>query len=333
MILPTRRRKRLCVVAACFNEEAVIERFYQRLKTVLTSLDGVDHRIHVVDDGSTDGTLDRLHEIADRDERVFVYSLSRNFGHQIALSAGLDTAVGDAVVFLDSDLQHPPDLIPRMVELWNQGYDVVSAVRSSTAGSGVFKRLSSRLFYALINRLSDTPIVPNAADFGLLSQRAWNALQQMPERHRFLRGMISWIGFRRTFVSFEAPPRVAGRSKYTLGRMLGLALNGIFSFSSVPLRMASRLGTALVLAGAGYFVYVLARYFLAGGLVAGWGSLICTMLILGGTQLVFTGLIGEYLARVYEETKQRPLYFFKEEPCRETGDRWKDHALTEHVTS
>jgi len=333
MIMPTRRQKLLCVVTSCYNEEAVIGRFYERLKLVLTKLDHVGHRIHFVDDGSSDCTLDLLHEIAERDERVFVFSLSRNFGHQVALSAGLDTAAGDAVVFLDSDLQHPPDLIPRMVELWHEGYDVVSAVRTGTADSGLLKRLSSRLFYALINRLSDTPIVPNVADFGLLSHRAWCALQHMPERHRFLRGMISWIGFRRAFVPFEAPRRAAGRSKYTPSRMLALALNGIFSFSSVPLRIASRLGVLLVVCGVGYLAYVLVRYFLGGGMVAGWSSLICTMLILGGTQLVFTGLIGEYLARVYEEAKQRPLYFFKEEPSREIGEPWHEQPIADRVAT
>jgi dolichol-phosphate mannosyltransferase len=331
MILPAPRRNVVCVVTPCYNEEDVIEAFYEHLQRTLQALEDVEYRVHFIDDGSSDGTLERLHELAARDERVFVYSLSRNFGHQVALTAGLDTAVGDVVVFLDSDLQHPPELIPRMLELWRQGHDIVSAVRTSTSDSGVFKRLSSRLFYAFINCLSDTPIVPNAADFCLLSRRAWRALRAMPERHRFLRGLVSWIGFRRTFVEFEAPARAAGHSKYTLRRMVALAVNAVFSFSTVPIRVASRLGAALVVGGLGYLTYILARYFLVADAVPGWGSLICTVLVLGGMQLIFMGLIGEYLARVYEEAKHRPLYFFNEEPHGKPAGEWDEAVLAEHV--
>lgn len=313
-LAPTKKQLRLCVVTPCFNEEEVVELFYGALRDVLISLEGLDYRILFVDDGSTDGTLAKLNAIAERDRRVRVYSLSRNFGHQVALTAGLEAARGAAVVMMDCDLQHPPELIPKMVQLWREGNDVVSAVRTSTASASWFKRFSAGAFYWMINRLSDTPILTGAADFCLLSRRAHQALRAMPERHRFLRGMVSWIGFRRAVVPFEAPPRAAGKSKYTLLKMVGLALNATFSFSAAPIRLASRVGLAVVLCGAAYLIYILGRFALFGDLVPGWGSLICTVLLLGGAQLVFIGLIGEYLARVFDEAKGRPLYLLKQVP-------------------
>lgn len=304
----------LVVVAPCFNEASVIEAFYERLAAALDGLDGLEWRLVAVDDGSTDGTLDRLNAIAARDARVRVYALSRNFGHQVALTAGLDVADGDAVVVMDSDLQHPPDVIPAFVRLWREGYDVVSGIRLATADAGWFKRATARGFYWLINRLSDVEIVPNAADFCLLSRRAHRALAAMPERHRFLRGMVSWIGFRRGFVEFAAGSRPAGESKYTTVKMVGFAFDALMSFSAHPMRVAARIGTALVVPGMAYLAYVVLRYQLRGDLVPGWGSTISVLLVIGGMQLVFIGLIGEYLARIFEQTKQRPLYFFKQEP-------------------
>ena len=329
MIVKLPERKRLCVVCPCYNEEEAIRQFYARLKEVLVTLDGIDHSIHFVDDGSTDGTLAELNKIADCDPDVAVYSLSRNFGHQVALSAGLDTADGDAVVMMDSDLQHPPEVIPELVDKWLAGSDVVSAVRSSTDDSSLLKRLTSRGFYWLINRCSDTPIIPNAADFGLLSRRAHRALCVMPERHRFLRGMVSWIGFPRAIVEYAAAARVAGHSKYTPRKMINLALNAGFSFSTAPIKLASRAGALVVTLGFVYLAYIIGRHLLLGDLVLGWGSLMCTMLVLGGLQLVFIGLIGEYVARVFEETKRRPLYFFKQEPL----DGEPPYAPTSRVES
>src|SRR5688572_21455610 len=247
------RRPVLCVVSPCYNEAEVIGPFYRELKRVLQALPDLDHRILFVDDGSSDATLERLNDIAAEDPSVDVYALSRNFGHQIALTAGLDAARGDAVVMMDSDLQHPPELIPRMVELWREGNDVVSALRRRTADETFFKGLSSRGFYTLINLLSNTPIEPGAADFCLLSRRAHKGLRSLPERHRFLRGMVSWIGFRRALVPYDAASRHAGKSKYTLRRMLALASNAVVSFSAAPLQAASRIGLAVVGAGCVYF--------------------------------------------------------------------------------
>ena len=308
---------RLAVVAPCFNEMEVIEAFYGDLRAVLDGLRGYEWQIVFVDDGSDDSTLDKLNAMAAEEPRVKVYSLSRNFGHQIALSAGLDVVDADIVVMMDSDLQHPPGLIPQMLDRAAQGYDVVSAVRLQTEDATWFKRATARGFYWVINRVSEVPIAEGAADFCVLSRRAHQALQAMPERHRFVRGMLAWVGFRRAFVPFSAPARPAGRSKYDSIRMYALALDALFSFSAAPLRLASRAGLLLVALGIAYFGYVVVRYAAVGDLVRGWGSVISTVLIIGGAQLFFVGLIGEYLARIFEQVKRRPLYFFKQQP----GDR------------
>ena len=251
-----------------------------------------------VDDGSTDTTLERLNRLAVADERLRVYSLSRNCGHQIALSAGLDVTIGSAVVMMDADLQHPPALIPEMIALWRRGFDVVSAVREETADATWFKNATAKTFYWLINRFGETTIVPGAADFCLLSARAHRAVCAMPERHRFLRGMVSWIGFNRAYLPFQAPRRPAGESKYTTFKMLSLAIDALFSFSAAPMRMATRLGLALLVPGALYFLYIVVRYVALDDFVRGWGSLIGTLMIIGGIQLIFIGMVGE-LARIF----------------------------------
>ena len=307
-------RPTLTVVAPCYNEAAGIDAFYRQVREVLDGMPRLTGRIVFIDDGSTDGTLEKLDAIARRDPGVDVYSLSRNFGHQVALSAGLEMARGDAVVMMDSDLQHPPALIPELVRRWLSGFDVVSAVRNTTSGASLVKRATAAGFYWLINRLSDVEIVPGAADFCLLSRRAHEALLSMPEHHRFLRGMVSWIGFPRALVPFDAPARPAGASKYTFIKMMGFAIDALLSFSAAPMRIASRMGMLLVLPGLAYLGYVIYRYFMVGDTVPGWGSTLSVLLIIGGMQLVFIGLIGEYLSRIFEETKHRPLYVFKQRP-------------------
>jgi polyisoprenyl-phosphate glycosyltransferase len=302
----------LCVVTPCYNEERSIDAFFAELQRALSQIDDVTARLLFVDDGSTDGTLEKLRGFTRVDARVEVISLSRNFGHQAALSAGLDAAGGDAVVMLDSDLQHPPSLIPAMVARWREGSDVVSAIRRTTADASWTKRASAGVFYWLINALSDTKVVPGAADFVLLSAPAAAALRSMPERHRFLRGMVSWIGFRRAFIPFDAAARSGGDTKYTWTRMMRFAFDAIFSFSTVPIRLASRLGLSLAVLGVVYLGFILERWWHRGDLVQGWGSLISVVLIVGGAQLVFIGLIGEYLARTFEESKRRPLYVVRE---------------------
>jgi dolichol-phosphate mannosyltransferase len=303
----------LTFIVPCYNEAAVVERFYAELTRALDRLD-VAWRVCFIDDGSTDSTLECLNGLAKSDRRVRVYSLSRNFGHQVALSAGLDVTLGTAVVMMDADLQHPPSVIPQMIARWRDGSDVVSAVRQDTEGATWFKRATADAFYWLINRFGDTSIVPGAADFCLLSARAHAAVCAMPERHRFLRGMVSWIGFQRTYVPFAAARRPAGRSKYTTFKMIGLAVDALFSFSAAPMRMATRLGVALLVPGTLYFLYIVARYVAMDDFVRGWGSLIGMLMIIGGIQLIFIGMVGEYLARIFEESKRRPLYFFKQTP-------------------
>jgi dolichol-phosphate mannosyltransferase len=309
--LPTGRAK-IAVVAPCYNESAGIRQFYAELKQALAQCPDCDPQIIFVDDGSRDGTLAILDELAREDPHVRVLALSRNFGHQLALTAGLDAADGDAVVMMDADLQHPPALIPEMVARWRSGAEIVSAVRHSTRGASWLKAATSSLFYWLINLLSDTYIVPGAADFCLLSRRAHQALCQVRERHRFLRGIVSWIGYNRTFVSFEAPPRIAGKSSYSAARMIRLAMAAVISFSTVPLRLATRLGLVISAAGFLYLVYILAAWLWLERIEPGWTSTISVILILGGVQLVFLGVLGEYLAVVYEEVKRRPLYLLKE---------------------
>jgi glycosyltransferase involved in cell wall biosynthesis len=303
----------LTIVVPCYNEAEVVEQFCAELTGVLERLD-LAWGVCFVDDGSTDTTLERLNRLAAADQRLRVYSLSRNCGHQIALSAGLDVTIGSAVVMMDADLQHPPALIPEMIALWRRGFDVVSAVREETEGASWFKNATAKTFYWLINRFGETTIVPGAADFCLLSARAHQAVCAMPERHRFLRGMVSWIGFNRAYVPFQAPRRPAGESKYTTFKMLSLAIDALFSFSAAPMRMATRLGLALLVPGALYFVYIVVRYVALDDFVRGWGSLIGTLMIIGGIQLIFIGMVGEYLARIFEESKRRPLYFFKQTP-------------------
>jgi dolichol-phosphate mannosyltransferase len=303
----------LTIIAPCFNEAEIVELFHGELVRALERED-VRWSVCYIDDGSTDDTLERLNRLARGDRRVRVYALSRNFGHQVALSAGLDVSLGSAVLMMDADLQHPPSVIPQMIALWRRGHDVVSGVRDDTEGVTWFKRVTASLFYRLINRLGETSIVPGAADFCLLSARAHAAVCAMPERHRFLRGMVSWIGFDRAYIRFQAPRRPAGESKYTAFKMVSLALDAVFSFSAAPMRAAARLGLALLIPGALYFAYILWRYLAMDDFVRGWGSLICTVLIIGGIQLIFIGIIGEYLARIFEESKRRPLYLFKQKP-------------------
>jgi dolichol-phosphate mannosyltransferase len=240
--------------------------------------------------------------------------LSRNFGHQVALTAGIDFAKGEAVILMDSDLQHPPDLISCMISKWQEGFDIVSAVRKDTKGVSLFKKFTSKTFYFLLNKLSNTYLPEGAADFCLLSHNVYQELRNMRERHRFLRGIISWMGYNRTYLDYEAPKRAAGQSKYTFFRMLSLAIEATLSFSSAPLKFATRLGFIITISGFVYLIWILIRFFVLRDLVQGWASLICAVLILGGCQLTFIGLVGQYLARVFEEVKERPIYLLKQKP-------------------
>jgi glycosyltransferase involved in cell wall biosynthesis len=304
----------LCIVIPCYNEAEVIGLFYQTVKAVLNGLPNLDHQIIFVDDGSNDGSLKLLNHLAQQDPAVRVYALSRNFGHQIALTAGLDAVQGDAAIMMDLDLQHPPALIPEMTDLWRQGNDIVSAIRTHTMDATWLKRAASDGFYRLVNLLSDTQIVSGAADFCLLSRPVYEALRQFPERHRFLRGLVSWLGFQRAFVRYQAPPRAAGHTKYTFRKMLKLAVNATLSFSSTPVRLAVKFGFATIFLSLLYLAYIMICLFTNKDLVPGWTSIIFLTTFLGGVQLAFVGLLGEYIARIFEEVKRRPLYVLKQKP-------------------
>ena len=302
----------LCVVIAAFNEEQALPLSHPALMRALDGLavDGrpLEVRVLYVDDGSRDGTWDLVQAMAAADPRVGGLRLSRNFGKELALTAGLDHADADAVVVLDADGQDPPALIATFVERWREGHDVVYGVRGSRAADGLAKRSTARGFYRLINRLSRTPIPEDAGDFRLLSRRAVLALRGLRERHRFMKGLFAWVGFRQVGVSFERPARVAGRSKFDFWKLWNFALEGITGFPTAPLRAATYVGLATALAAFGYGAWIILKTLAWGEVVQGWPTLMTVILFLGGVQLVALGIIGEYLGRLYEESKQRPLY-------------------------
>lgn len=306
-------RLKLSVVTPCFNEAEGIEAFYCELERVLGSLPELDHEIIAVDDGSSDATLSILNRLARGDPHLVPLSLSRNFGQGAALSAGLDTARGDAVVLMDSDLQHPPALIPQLVARWRAGFDIVSTVRRTTRDGSRLKHWASAGYYWALARVSATPMESGAADFCLLSRRVRDTLVALPERHRYLRGLIGWVGFRRTFVPFDAPARHAGRTKYDLGRMLRLALDGVLSFTVAPIHLVVRSGLIVVAVGVLHLLYLAARSTIWSSEVPGWEALLGVVVVLGGLQFVFVGIIGEYLARVFEQVKGRPEYVLKQD--------------------
>lgn len=302
----------LSLIVPCYNEELVLQATYERLIKVCQGMPEFDYEILFVDDGSQDHTQDVLTMIQLGDPYVRVLRLSRNFGHQIAVTAGLEEASGDAVVIIDADLQDPPEIIPEMIHRWREGNHVVYGTRSEREGEGKFKLWTAKLFYRIINRLSDTKIPVDAGDFRLLDRRVVDVLKAMPERARFLRGMVSWAGFRQTSVSYQRAPRHAGESKYPLAKMIHFALDGIISFSLVPLKLAIWTGfLSIWIAVAGIIVAVVDR-FLEKNLTRGWASLFVAVLFMGGIQLVSLGIIGEYLGRIYTEVKRRPLYLVEE---------------------
>jgi glycosyltransferase involved in cell wall biosynthesis len=301
----------ISVVVPCFNEEAVIEATHRRLCDTLADLEFTLELIYV-DDGSSDATFAKLSEFATRDSHTRVLRLSRNFGHQIAVTAGLEKARGDAVVIIDADLQDPPEVILDMLQQWQAGYDVAYGQRTERADESTFKLLTARYFYRLINAMSETPIPLDSGDFRLLDRRVVAALQQMPERDRFLRGMVSWVGFRQVAVPYARQRRHAGESKYPLGKMLRFATDGIVSFSAKPLKMATWVGTAVSTFAVMGILYAVAMRIFTEHWVSGWTFLTVAILFLGGIQLLFLGVIGEYIARIYQEGKERPLYFIAE---------------------
>ncbi|MDX1393710.1 MAG: glycosyltransferase family 2 protein [Gemmatimonadota bacterium] len=305
--MTSRTRQLLSIVAPVFDEVGGIDAFYERTKAVCEGLTDLDHEIVFVDDGSTDGSHERLAGIAAADPAVRVLRFSRNFGHQIAITAGIDHAAGDAVVVIDADLQDPPETIVDFVERWREGYDVVYGVRSARDGETRAKLWTASLFYRLLRRFTKVEIPVDVGDFRLMSRRATSVFRGMREKDRFVRGLVSWLGYRQIGVEYARDARFAGQTKYPYRKMVKFAMDGITSFSSAPLKLASWMG---YLASGLAFLY-LASVFVQkamGATIQGWATIMVALLFLGGVQLICLGIIGEYIGRIFTEIKPRPMY-------------------------
>jgi dolichol-phosphate mannosyltransferase len=316
-----RPRPLVSIVVPCYNEEEVFPLLRQALADLAKQLVEYDTEFILVDDGSRDSTWQQIRAFAAEDQRVRGVALSRNFGHQAALSCAYDLAAGDAVISMDADLQDPPEVVKEMLRHWRQGADVVYAIRSRREGESHFKLWTARLFYRLLQALAGTRIPMESGDFRLLSRRGLDALNGLREQHRFIRGLVGWIGFRTAEVYYERKARAAGTTKYHLRKMVLLAMDAIVSFSQAPLRLAYWGGFGLAAAFMGYIVYVaVMALFFDAPLVPGWTSLIFTVIAFGSVNLVCLGVIGEYVGRIYEQSKKRPLYLISERAGKGTRD-------------
>lgn len=302
--------RRLTLVIAAYNEAEALPALWPRIATALEAVEaeGLEARVLFVDDGSRDGTWPMLCGIANGDRRVALLRLSRNFGKEAALTAGLDRVERGAALILDADGQDPPEMAPQFVVKWREGYDDIHGTRTEREGEGWLKRATAAGFYRVIGRMSKTPIPRDTGDFRLLSPRALAALRQLRERHRFMKGLFGWVGFNQVALPYQREARLAGDSKFNLWKLWNFALEGITSFSTAPLRVATYLGVATALVAFLYGSWIIVKALFWGDPVAGWPTMMSVILFLGGVQLVALGLIGEYLGRLYEESKQRPLY-------------------------
>jgi dolichol-phosphate mannosyltransferase len=299
------------IVIPIYNEEAVLPELYRRLVRTVEDLDGATEFVFV-DDGSRDESVKILHDLRAADARVKVYRFSRNFGHQAAVTCGLDQALGRAVIVIDADLQDPPELIHEMLAKWREGYEVVYAVRREREGETAFKKLTAAAFYRLIRRLTNVDIPLDTGDYRLIGREALDSLLKMRETHRFIRGMVSWIGYPQTGVSYVRACRLAGETKYPLRKMLSFAMDGVTSFSWIPLRLATYMGVFAAGLSFAMVLWVLYITLATEAAAPGWASLIVVSLFFGGVQLISLGLLGEYVGRVYDEVRQRPLYIVSE---------------------
>ena len=297
----------LSVVVPVYDEEASLQALHERVSAVLERA-GEPFELVLVDDGSRDGSWKKMRELAAADPRVVLVRLSRNFGHQIAVTAGVDAARGEAVVLMDADLQDPPEVIPQMVARWRQGYDVVYGRRTRRHGEGLLKRASAALFYRFIRRLTAVDIPADTGDFRLMSRQVVDVLRSLRERNRFVRGLVAWIGYRQVAVDYERAERAAGVTKYPIGKMMRFAADAVVSFSHAPLRLATGMGLAASTLAFCYAVYAVLAAVFRWDVVHGWASLMVAVLFLGGVQLLCVGIIGEYVGRIHDEVKQRPLY-------------------------
>lgn len=300
--------KKISVVVPMYYEEAVVEECYKRTKAVLGSLESYEHEIIFVNDGSTDNTLPLLEEIAKNDINVKVISFSRNFGHQAAVTAGLKYVTGDCTMIIDSDMQDPPELLTDMIKLWEEGNEVIYAKRKTRKGESKFKLLTAKMFYKVLNGLSDVEIPKDTGDFRLADKKVIDVINSMPEHNKFLRGLFSWVGFKQVPFEYERQERFAGKTKYPLKKMLKLAGDGIISFSTKPLRLIGGLGIVSIFISIILLIYTLISYIFASDLEAGWTSMMVAITFFAGVQLVSIWMISEYIARIYDDTKQRPEY-------------------------
>lgn len=310
------QKVRYSVVLPVYNEEAVIMESCRRIRAIMAA-EGEPFEIIAVNDGSRDQSAALLRELCRRDPVFKLISFSRNFGHQTAITAGMDHASGDAVIVIDADLQDPPEIIPKMIQEWKAGYEVVYGHRTRREGESVGKRLTARLYYRLLRRLTDVDIPVDVGDFRLIDAKVRDALMKIPEHNRYVRGLISWLGFRQTFVDYVREPRFAGETKYPLRKMIRLAVDGIASFSYKPLKLGIGLGLTISIGSFAFLIFIfISRLFNLVVMERGWASLMCVMLFLFGIVLIVLGIIGEYIARIFEEVKGRPLYVI----CEKEGE-------------
>ena len=304
--------KKISLVIPMYYEEQVAEECYRRTRNVLKSIEEYDYEIIFINDGSKDKTLEILETIAKEDNKVKVISFSRNFGHQSAVTAGLKYATGDAIIIIDADLQDPPELIPDMLKYWENGYDVIYGKRKKREGESAFKLLTAKVFYETLNKLSDVEIPKDTGDFRLVDKKVVDVVNNLPEHNKFLRGLFSWVGFRQYAYEYERKERFAGKTKYPLKKMMKLAKDGIFSFSTKPLKIVGGLGIISVIISIAILIYAILSYAYSwNNLTPGWTSIMCTITFLGGVILLSLWMIGEYIGRIYEETKQRPQYIIE----------------------
>ena len=301
----------ISIIVPCYNEEQGLDLLFETLLGVLNRLN-VSYEVVCVDDGSRDNTLKHLIDYHHRDAAIKVISLSRNFGKDIALTAGLENAQGQAVIPIDADLQDPPELIEQLIEKWREGYDVVYGKRRSRQGETWVKQMTANAFYRIISRISSVPIPRDTGDFRLLDRRVVDAIKKMPERTRFMKGLFAWVGFKQTYILYDRPNRLQGTTKWNYWKLWNFALDGITSFSLLPLKVWSYLGVVLSMLAFIYGSFLIIRTLILGIDVPGYASLMVTILFIGGVQLITLGVLGEYLGRIYEETKQRPLYLIRE---------------------
>jgi len=299
--------KKISVILPCYNEEENIKEVYSRLLKTLSSVN-MDYEFIFIDDGSTDNSLEKMKELHNKDKNVVVIEFSRNFGHQASICCGLDYSNGDAVLMMDADLQHPIEIIPELIKKWEDGFDVVNTQRKDAGNVSLFKKYTSKIFYYLINIISDIKIPENSADFRLIDKKAVEYLKKLSEKTKFYRGLIQWVGFKQTLVSYDVKPRKKGKTKYSFLKMIRFALDGILSFSAFPLQISFFLGLIVSFFSFSYAAFAIYIKIFTNAAVPGWTSVLASVLFLGGIQLIILGIMGEYLNKIYIELKGRPSY-------------------------